>query len=539
MIELKDNKLIISFPEIHADAKATIDFQRTLRVPDDDSNYRLPPGMGQFDLRHIEDYADKLPSESVKRGGVLMPMYQSEALWIDFSGRYPIAVKIGTGKINAISGESWSSGIKHPRQVSEANSGKANQAKQNYIVIPEQPWLDGYCSEEAFIRQFVAMPLGSGVTVEEQLNPGSEFGGMQIEAFPLRAEKWEAMERERKRRIAELNAIAESHAAGEKHDKPQILYSKEKVSLSMEKMSCSMSMSDLFGIAKGGRIEQEIYEDKFDANDWDLSCSTRCWVHLCNSESWKQITGEKPPHKPFSVKEYIQEGLPWFDYYSENKGIPASKVLKGVKSVSEFSNHDSSKSAEGSTEIIFILDRSGSMDSMSDEAKSGFNSFLKSQRECEGDARLSLTLFDHEYTPVIQSVPLDSVPDLDDTTYEPRGMTALLDAVGRSIDDYKQGLKKSPKANASKRVIVVVLTDGLENASKDYNYKRVKDLIDQQKKQGWEFLFLASDLESSEDAENFGFDRSERRIHRSVMRSMEFADNKVKAFRKKYNNNQK
>jgi hypothetical protein len=94
------------------------------------------------------------------------------------------------------------------------------------------------------------------------------------------------------------------------------------------------------GIAKGGRIEQEIYEDKFDANDWDLSCSTRCWVHLCNSESWKQITGEKPPHKPFSAKEYIQEGLPWFDYYSENKGIPASKVLKGVKSVSEFSNQD-------------------------------------------------------------------------------------------------------------------------------------------------------------------------------------------------------
>lgn len=516
MIELKDNKLIISFPGIHADAKATIDFQRTLRVPDDDNNYRLPPGMGQFDLRHIEDYAEKLPSESVKRGGVLMPMYQSEALWIDFSGRYPIAIKIGTGKINAISGESWSSGIKHPRQVSEANSGKTNQAKQNYVVIPEQPWLDGYCAEEAVIRQFVAMPLGGGVTVEEQLNSGSEFGGMQIEAFPLRPEKWEAMERER---IAREKLDEDAC-----YDEPIMRYSYAK-----PPMPCDLSM----GIAKGGRIEQEIYEDTFDVNDWDLSCSTRCWVHLCNSELWEQITGEKPPHKPFSANEYIQEGLPWFDYYSDRKGIPASKVLKGVKSVSEFSNHDSSKSAAGSTEIIFILDRSGSMDSMSDEAKSGFNSFLKSQRECEGDARLSLTLFDHEYTPVIQSVPLDSVPDLDDTTYEPRGMTALLDAVGRSIDDFKQGLKKSPKANASKRVIVVVLTDGLENASKDYDYKRVKDLIDQQKKQGWEFLFLSSDLESSEDAENFGFDRSERRIHRSVMKSMAYAADEVKAFRKK------
>ena len=515
MIELKDNKLIISFPEIHADAKATIDFQRTLRVPDDDSNYRLPPGMGQFDLRHIEDYADKLPSESVKRGGVLMPMYQSEALWINFSGRYPIAVKIGTGKINAISGESWSSGIKHPRQVSEANSGKANQEKQNYVVIPEQPWLDGYCSEESFIRQFVAMPLGGGVTVEEQLNPGSEFGGMQIEAFPLRPEKWEAMERER--------------IAREKYESEhRILYSR-----------CMLPRDQIFsddlsmGIAKGGRIEQEIYEDTFDANDWDLSCSTRCWVHLCNSELWEQITGEKPPHKPFSAKEYIQEGLPWFDYYSDNKGILPSKVLKGVKSVSEFFKSRSSKSVEGSSEIIFIMDRSGSMASMSDEAKSGFNSFLKSQLECEGDARLSLTLFDHEYTPVIQSVPLDSVPELDDTNYEPRGTTALLDAVGRSIHDFNQGLKKNPKADASKRVIVVVLTDGLENASKDYDYKRVKDLIDQQKKQGWEFLFLASDLESSEDAENFGFDDSETSVHRSVIASMAYAADEVKAFRKK------
>ena len=531
MIELKDNKLIISFPEIHADAKATIDFQRTLRVPDDDSNYRLPPGMGQFDLRHIEDYAEKLPIESVKRGGVLMPMYQSEALWIDFSGRYPIAIKIGTGKINAISGESWSSGIKHPRQVSEANSGKANQAKQNYVVIPKQPWLDGYCSEEAVIRQFVAMPLGGGVTVEEQLNPGSEFGGMQIEAFPLRPEKWEAMERQR---IAILEEIERERIEREKFDE-DVCYSCDGPAMhSSSPPRKMMSRFDLsMGIAKGGRIVQKIYEDKFDANDWDLSCSTRCWVHLCNSELWEQITGEKPPHKPFSAKEYIQEGLPWFDYYSDNKGILPSKVLKGVKSVSEFFKSRSSKSVDGSTEIIFILDRSGSMASMSDEAKSGFNSFLKSQLECEGNARLSLTLFDHEYTPVIQSVPLESVPNLDDTNYEPRGATALLDAVGRSIHDFKQGLKNNPKASVSKRVIVVVLTDGLENASKEYDYKSVKDLIEQQKKQGWEFLFLASDLESSEDAQNFGFDDSETSVHKSVRASMAYAADEVKAFRKK------
>ncbi len=521
MIELKDNQLIISFPEVHPDAKASIDFQRTLRVPDDDSDYRLPPGMGSFDLRHIEDYADKLPNESIKRGGVLMPMYQSEALWIDFSGRYPIAVKIGTGKINAISGSQWSGGLQHPRQVSEIHSGKAMEAKQDYVVIPEQPWLDGYCTEETVIRQFVAMPLGKGVTVEEQLNPGSEFGGIQIEAFPLRADKWEAMEKER------IDRERREQEADRAKDDTDCLY------------ACSMAPPDemladfSMGIAKGGRIQQEIYEDTFDASDWDLSRSSRCWVHLCNSELWERLTGEQPPHKPFNASEYIRKGLPWFDHYSESKGISGSPILKEVKSVSEFSNEESAQAAEEATEILFILDRSGSMDAMADEAISGFNNFLKDQRRCEGNARLSLTLFDHEYTPVIQSIPLDSVPSLDDDSYEPRGTTALLDAVGRSIDDCKQRRQKMPKASASNRVIVVVLTDGLENASKDYDYKRVKKMIEQQKKSGWEFLFLASDLESSKDAANFGFHHSERRVYKSVMRSMAYASKEVRAFRKK------
>lgn len=527
MIELKDNQLIISFPEIHPDAKASIDFQRTLRVPDDDSDYRLPPGMGSFDLRHIEDYSKNLPNAYIKRGGVMMPMYQSEALWIDFSGRYPIAIKIGTGKINAISGSQWSGGLQHPRQVSEINSKKAIKAKQDYVVIPEQPWLDGYCAGETVIRQFVAMPLGTGVTVEEQLRPGSEFGGIQIEAFPLRAEKWEAMEKERfelERSRLEANLSKKSSSSSVHYSKL-----KRRSLATSDEVFADFSM----GIAKGGRIRQKIYADTFDISDWDLSRSSRCWVHLCNSELWEQITGEQPPHKPFSVSEYIREGLPWFDHYSESKGISGSPILDEVKSVSEFSNEESSVATEEATEILFILDRSGSMEAMAEEAISGFNSFLKDQRRCEGKARLSLTLFDHEYTPIIQSMSLDSVPMLNDKNYEPRGATALLDAVGRSIDDCKQRQQKMPKASDTSRVIVVVLTDGLENASKDYDYKRVKKLIDKQKKSGWEFLFLASDLETSKDAKNFGFHHSERRVHTSVKCSMAFANEEVLAFRKK------
>ena len=84
-----------------------IEFQRTLRIPDDGKIYPLPAGFGPFPLRHVDDYKDTVPAPWMERGGVLMPMYQSEALWINFSTRYPFAVKVAAGKINALTGELW------------------------------------------------------------------------------------------------------------------------------------------------------------------------------------------------------------------------------------------------------------------------------------------------------------------------------------------------------------------------------------------------------------------------------------------------
>ena len=105
-------------------------------------------------------------------GGVFIPMYQSEALWINFSGDYPCAVKIAAGKINAVSGKSWSNGL--------------SDDPQDYAVIPEQPWLDGFNVSEDFIRQFVAMPLGEGFTAEEQITGKAEHGGLQIIVYPMK-----------------------------------------------------------------------------------------------------------------------------------------------------------------------------------------------------------------------------------------------------------------------------------------------------------------------------------------------------------------
>jgi hypothetical protein len=102
MIELRNNCLNFGFPGVHDEASCSIDFQRTLRIPDDNKPYALPPGLGRFPVKHIDDYAPKLPEDWVTHGGVFIPMYQSEALWINFHGSYPCAVKIAAGKINAL-----------------------------------------------------------------------------------------------------------------------------------------------------------------------------------------------------------------------------------------------------------------------------------------------------------------------------------------------------------------------------------------------------------------------------------------------------
>ena len=141
-------KLRARFPKVHPKAELDITFQRTLRIPDDGKDYPLPAGLGRLPLRYIEDCAGELSQDTLNRGGILMPMYQSEATWIDFSCLYPMAIKIAAGKINAVTGEPWSNGL--------------HAEPQDYMVAPEQPWIDGFCVEEGIVRQFVAEPLGQG-----------------------------------------------------------------------------------------------------------------------------------------------------------------------------------------------------------------------------------------------------------------------------------------------------------------------------------------------------------------------------------------
>ncbi|MEM8600862.1 MAG: hypothetical protein AAGF99_13165 [Bacteroidota bacterium] len=160
------------------------------------------------------------------------------------------------------------------------------------------------------------------------------------------------------------------------------------------------------------------------------------------------------------------------------------------------------------TELVCVIDRSGSMQSIRDDAIGGFNAFLDAQKQVEGEARLTLVLFDHQYDRRLDAVPLAEVDPLTTETFVPRGNTALLDAVGRTIDDVGARLAKTPEAERPGTVLVCILTDGMENASSDYTRDRVKSMIEhQQAKYGWEFQFLAANQDAFAEASRIGIGR--------------------------------
>ena len=160
------------------------------------------------------------------------------------------------------------------------------------------------------------------------------------------------------------------------------------------------------------------------------------------------------------------------------------------------------------TEIVCILDRSGSMSSMGDEPIGGFNRFIEEQKELEGEAKLTLVLFDNQYDVIHDGVDLKKVPELTKEVYWPRGMTALLDAVGKAVNTVEARLNKF-KDEYQPKVIVVILTDGMENSSHEFKKKDLKAKIEElQKEKKWEFIFMGSDVESFADAQGMGLKAS-------------------------------
>lgn len=275
---------------LYVGERFSMSFQRTIRIPDDGNQYPLPPGLGKFPIKSVAEFSDNLPPTWQGENSFFIPMYQREALWLGFDGAdwKPNAVKIAVGRVNAISGERWNEGL--------------TDQPQNYIVTPNQPWLDGIKVGEGSIRQFVAMPLGLGYTVEAQVRGNEEFGGIQIVVYEPKPGKFP--------------------------DEPP------PQSVSVLDTEPLMSIPFGMGVGAGGQIQQKIYPDPYGVDTWDTNNYGTVTIHIVNSEQYQQITRCEPPPSRISAATYTEYGLPWFDLYDEHKvDIPTSETLKDIKSI--------------------------------------------------------------------------------------------------------------------------------------------------------------------------------------------------------------
>ncbi len=157
------------------------------------------------------------------------------------------------------------------------------------------------------------------------------------------------------------------------------------------------------------------------------------------------------------------------------------------------------------TELVFILDRSGSMAGLEQDTIGGFNAMIEKQRKEPGQALISTVLFDNETQVIHDRLPLDRVPALTEKEYYVRGCTALLDAVGGAIHHIGNVHKYAREEDVPERTLFVITTDGIENASRRYTYEKVKAMIEEQKaRYGWEFLFLGANIDAAREAARFG-----------------------------------
>lgn len=261
----------------------SLTFQRTLRVPDDGKLYPLPPGLGRFPIVAAADI-EASARASLPDTDAIISMHQDEALWLGFDGAgwKPNAVKVAAGGINVLTGEH--------------DSGGLASNPQNYLVCPPQPWLDGINAGESRVRQFVAVPLGGGDTIEGQLSGHETTGGIQVTVYD---------------------------------PKPGLFPDTEP-----ERPLTAATAARSMGLGAGGAITQRIYPDRYGVQTWDEVGATRVRVQILNTAQFESATGRKAPQTPITAATYTQYGFPWFALYDEDLGdIDASPRLKTVRSI--------------------------------------------------------------------------------------------------------------------------------------------------------------------------------------------------------------
>ncbi|WP_337462157.1 vWA domain-containing protein [Jutongia sp.] len=160
------------------------------------------------------------------------------------------------------------------------------------------------------------------------------------------------------------------------------------------------------------------------------------------------------------------------------------------------------------TELVFILDRSGSMGGLESDTIGGFNGMIDRQKKEEKEVNVTTILFDDEVEVIHDRFPIGIIEPLTEKEYYVRGCTALLDAVGAGIDKMDNVQKHLPEQHRAGKVIFVITTDGLENSSTEYSYEQIRRKIEAKKECGWEFLFLGANIDAGKEAEKIGINRS-------------------------------
>jgi hypothetical protein len=251
---------------------------RTLRIPDEGGDYPLPPSLGALPLLRVEE------------DEYVAPLGRAEATWLGFHAPSwkPRALKVGIGGIDALTGEPF-------------RAATLSAEPQDYVVIPDQPWLDGINAGDGFVRQFVAVPLGEGLTVEAQLTGDEREGGITLSLFEPRPGRFP-----------------------DEDPHPFALRADGVV-------PCAP-----MGVGAGGRMRQEIYADEHGIGTWQPEPARTVRIELVEARAFEALTGIAVPGPPVDAETYTRHGLPWFDLLDPTRSdIAAAERLASVRSIAD------------------------------------------------------------------------------------------------------------------------------------------------------------------------------------------------------------
>lgn len=274
----------------------SLTFMRTVRVKEVDTS-NLPPGMGCMDIYKVSDYGENCPN-SWDRDAYFIAMHDIEAMWMNFQCCTPVAILISAGNINAISGEEFENKL----------------AKDNYLIAPPQPWLDGWKSNDGSVYQFVSTTAGEGLSVGEQISKTKDHA-MQISVF-------EPKDPEKLR-----NTLNTPRTTWGMSDDDECIASDYDFCKCGSLKMCASEMA----VGKGGKIIQKIYEDPHGIEEWKENPTKTVKVYLINAAQFAEITNKEMPPTPVSNQEY--QGM-WYGLDDNHlNGTTGSAIFNNLKSV--------------------------------------------------------------------------------------------------------------------------------------------------------------------------------------------------------------